>query len=316
MKKIFTILGISVMTSLAAQTTVLTENFNTNGVLSTLGWTTHSGTAGQMMVSGNAAQLVAGNGEDVNKEFSTVYALPNGMTSKVVLTASINVLNSTGLSTNGDYFMSLGGTAGTTVTILPARVYVKAGTNGYLLGVLNTSGGTVTPTYATNEVAYGTASNITLTYTVTKDASGATTMQVAELSYAGTGLLTNSTGTGNASANIASVALRQAGSATSGTGNISIDDIVVTTFTPATLSVSDFNKTKSSFVKNTFIKNDEISFGSEVRDVKVYTLSGQLVKTSSVKANETLNVAELAKGNYIVTGTVNNQPVSQKILKD
>ncbi len=82
------------------------------------------------------------------------------------------------------------------------------------------------------------------------------------------------------------------------------------------LAVSDFNKTKSSFVKNTFIKNDEISFGSEVKNVKVYTLSGQLVKTSSVKANETLNVAELAKGNYIVTGTVNNQPVSQKILKD
>lgn len=82
------------------------------------------------------------------------------------------------------------------------------------------------------------------------------------------------------------------------------------------LAVSDFNKTKSSFVKNTFIKNDEISFGSEVKDVKVYTLSGQLVKTSSVKANEILNVAELAKGNYIVTGTVNNQPVSQKILKD
>jgi hypothetical protein len=35
-----------------------------------------------------------------------------------------------------------------------------------------------------------------------------------------------------------------------------------------------------------------------------------------VKNGATLNVAELQKGNYIVTGTVNNQPVSQKILKD
>ena len=43
---------------------------------------------------------------------------------------------------------------------------------------------------------------------------------------------------------------------------------------------------------------------------------GQLVKETSVKQNESVSVAELAKGNYIVTGTVNNRPVSQKVLKD
>lgn len=82
------------------------------------------------------------------------------------------------------------------------------------------------------------------------------------------------------------------------------------------LAVSDINNKKSNFVKNTFVKNDEIVFGADVKNIKVYTLSGQIVKTASIKANETLNVAELAKGNYIVTGTVNNQLVSQKILKD
>ena len=85
-----------------------------------------------------------------------------------------------------------------------------------------------------------------------------------------------------------------------------------------TLAVNDVYNTsvRSSFIKNTFVKNNEITFGADVKDLKVYTISGQLVKTSSVKANETLGVAELQKGNYIVTGTVNNQPVSQKILKD
>ncbi|MBW7675943.1 lamin tail domain-containing protein [Chryseobacterium chendengshani] len=85
-----------------------------------------------------------------------------------------------------------------------------------------------------------------------------------------------------------------------------------------TLAVNDVYNTsvRSNFIKNTLVKNNEIVFGSDVKDLKVYTLSGQLVKTTSVKANETLNVAELQKGNYIVTGTVNNQPVSQKILKD
>ncbi len=83
-----------------------------------------------------------------------------------------------------------------------------------------------------------------------------------------------------------------------------------------TLAVSDLSKTKGSFIKNTFVKNEEITFGAQVKDVKVYNMYGQVVKTASVKENESLNVAELQKGNYIVTGTVNNQPVSQKILKD
>lgn len=94
-----------------------------------------------------------------------------------------------------------------------------------------------------------------------------------------------------------------------------LDNIEIKTVA-GTLAVSDFNKSKSNFVKNTFVKNDEITFGADVKDVKVYTLTGQVVKTASVKDGSSLNVAELAKGNYIVTGTVNNQPVSQKILKD
>ncbi|WP_312088654.1 T9SS type A sorting domain-containing protein [Chryseobacterium sp.] len=88
------------------------------------------------------------------------------------------------------------------------------------------------------------------------------------------------------------------------------------TYNDSNLAVADFNKSKSNFVKNTFVKNDEVTFGEDAKDVKVYTLTGQLLKTTSVKANETVNVADLPKGSYLVTGTVNNQPVSQKILKD
>ncbi|NMR35632.1 T9SS type A sorting domain-containing protein [Chryseobacterium aquaticum] len=97
---------------------------------------------------------------------------------------------------------------------------------------------------------------------------------------------------------------------------IEIDNLVVTTTSPVVLAISDLNKTKSNFVKNTFVQDEEITFGSDVKDIKIYTLTGQVVKTASVKEGSSLNVAELVKGNYIVTGTVNNQPVSQKILKD
>ncbi|UZT99926.1 T9SS type A sorting domain-containing protein [Chryseobacterium fluminis] len=100
------------------------------------------------------------------------------------------------------------------------------------------------------------------------------------------------------------------------TGNkqVTIDDVSWTA--AGSLGVADVKNNKGNFVKNTFVTTEEISFGANVKDVKVYNMSGQVVKSASVKQNETLNVAELQKGNYIVTGTVNNELVSQKILKD
>ncbi|MGE8554880.1 MAG: T9SS type A sorting domain-containing protein [Chryseobacterium jejuense] len=97
-----------------------------------------------------------------------------------------------------------------------------------------------------------------------------------------------------------------------------LDNIVIKTVANGSLAVTEINKGKSiaNFVKNTFVKNNEITFGADVKDVKVFNMFGQIVKEASVKQNGTVNVAELTKGNYIVTGTVNNQAVSQKILKD
>ncbi|PWN70135.1 T9SS C-terminal target domain-containing protein [Chryseobacterium phosphatilyticum] len=95
-----------------------------------------------------------------------------------------------------------------------------------------------------------------------------------------------------------------------------LDNIVVKTVS-GTLGISDVkNAKKGNFVKNTFVTNSEITFGADVKDVKIFNMFGQLVKEASVRQNETVNIAELAKGNYIVTGTVNKQAVSQKILKD
>ncbi|AZB10063.1 T9SS C-terminal target domain-containing protein [Chryseobacterium sp. G0162] len=96
-----------------------------------------------------------------------------------------------------------------------------------------------------------------------------------------------------------------------------VDNVVIKTVANGSLGVSDLKNAKSAqFVKNTFVKNNEITFGADVKDVKVFNMFGQLVKETSVKQNGTVNVAELTKGNYIVTGTVNNQAISQKILKD
>jgi len=108
---------------------------------------------------------------------------------------------------------------------------------------------------------------------------------------------------------------------TNGDTNNNNVDFTITLPTPqssGTLAVNDLQNSmaKNRFVQNTFVKNEEITFGTDVKDVKIYNLFGQIVKTASVKEGTNLNIAELQKGNYIVTGTVNNQPVSQKILKD
>lgn len=110
-------------------------------------------------------------------------------------------------------------------------------------------------------------------------------------------------------------------SRTSGDTNNNNVDFTISLPTPqstsGTLAVNDLTDlSKKGFIKNSLVKNDEIIFAAEVKDIKVYTLSGQLVKSASVKNGVSLNVAELQKGNYIVTGLVDNQPVSQKILKD
>ncbi len=79
------------------------------------------------------------------------------------------------------------------------------------------------------------------------------------------------------------------------------------------LGVADINTVKGKFVKNTNVQ-EEIQFGSK-SDVKVYNMNGQVVKSASVSENKNLFVADLQPGMYIVTGSVNGQPVSQKILK-
>lgn len=84
----------------------------------------------------------------------------------------------------------------------------------------------------------------------------------------------------------------------------------------ATLGVSDVKNVKSSFIKNTLVKNNEIVFGEKVNRVQIYGMSGQLVKTIVSLKTNSINVADLPKGNYIITGIIENQSVSQKIMKD
>lgn len=79
------------------------------------------------------------------------------------------------------------------------------------------------------------------------------------------------------------------------------------------MAVADVIKAKTNMVKNT-IATDELIFGVSSK-ISVYNTSGQMVKAADVTENGRLDISALPKGNYVVTGLVNGQAVSQKIIK-
>ncbi|MFC4162376.1 carbohydrate binding domain-containing protein [Epilithonimonas zeae] len=103
------------------------------------------------------------------------------------------------------------------------------------------------------------------------------------------------------------VAIRAYGGTTS-----SFDDVMA--YEKGTMAVVDFSKDKYSLVKNTVV-GESIAF-AKTADIQIINAAGQVVKAAKVIEGSTLNVASLAKGVYIVTGSVNGEKVAQKVIKN
>lgn len=96
------------------------------------------------------------------------------------------------------------------------------------------------------------------------------------------------------------------------TGQFRLDDVKLVG-NNETMAVVDATKAKANLVKNTIVSN-ELIFGASAK-VSVYNTAGQIVKTADASENSRLDVSALPKGAYVVTGVVNGQAVSQKIIK-
>ncbi|MCU0439920.1 MAG: hypothetical protein MUC49_18705 [Raineya sp.] len=216
-----------------------TEQFNFSGALNANGWTSHSAstTFGQLTTStgslsyagmpasvGNRVTTVAGNAEDVNKATSTPF------TGFVCASLLINVTNTTGLTTTGDYFFSFGQTNGASVTVLPGRIYIR-GTSAttFQLGTVNQSGTGSTPSYITTgpkgTLNTGTTYLVVVRYNISTNTSSLWVDPVINGTEP-TADLINNTGA-NTATEVRSICIRQGGTATVGTGNVEIDEIRV-----------------------------------------------------------------------------------------
>jgi hypothetical protein len=334
MKKIYT-LSLSILT-ISLSLAQASDPFLGTGSLNANGWVTHSGaTPGQQTIAagsltysgitsqGNKTQIIAGNTEDVN------LASLAPLTGNAYYSALINLPNDTGLALNtdatGSYFLMMGTTAGATVTNFYGRIYIKAGTTAgtFNLGILNSpGGGTATPSYSSTDYAVGTTYFLVVKYDRTANAATLFVNPViGGTEGAATITATNATGTTvlGATTNLLSLAIRQAGNATAGTGNIDIDEVRMgDSWAYVTSGVLRNNQSSISGLRvypnpvsngTLFI---ETSANAE-KTVTVFDVLGKQVLNIST-SNNTINVASLHTGVYIVNITEEGKTASRKLV--
>ena len=305
------------------------ESFNFTGAANANGWATQSGTAGELMAittpsttgnslsysglqasAGNRINLTSTGTEDINKVF-----VPTGTTA--YMSFLLNVQNTTGLTAAGNYFTGFGGTSGAVVSIYFPRIYVKLGTTPgtFQVGILNTSGGVITPSFVSTE--YPTGTTLFIVAKTNSTAVGGvinSSLWVNPIPGAAepAALVTNSAGTSPWPANgVQSVILRQA----AGTGNLEIDEIRAgvtwASVTPGTAASCVTYNTMTATACNTYSLNNQ-----------TFTTSGTYVQTlananaagcdSIINLNLTINNANSSTLNITNCGpyTLNNQTYS------
>ncbi|MCF8444888.1 MAG: putative metal-binding motif-containing protein, partial [Crocinitomicaceae bacterium] len=223
----------------------IVETFSYTGALNANGWTTHSGAIpGQIQTIntasecgnslyytgleaslGNRTTLVAGNTEDINKSIT-------GISGTGYFSFLLNVPSTTGLHVNtgaGDYFIGFGGAAGSPMTSLASRVFVRAGAtaNTFVLGLTNNSGTGTNTTWNPSEYPCGTSVLVVIKLnTLTSPISASMWINPTPGTIEPAANTLNSSGATTLAA-LASIYIRQGGSAVSGTGNLQLDEIRV-----------------------------------------------------------------------------------------
>lgn len=328
MKKLYT-LSFAIISSLGLAQ--VSTSFPGTGSLNANGWSTHSGatpgqltlSAGSLTYSGltssnNKVALVAGNTEDVN------IASSSNLTGLIYYSAVLNVPSVTGLHPNtavGDYFLATAATAGATgVTAFSSRIYVRTGATAdtFNLGILNNSGGTAAPSFATTDYPVNTPVFVVVKYDFASN-TASLFINPAISSAEGTPNATNNTGTTLAPAQIASMVIRQGGNATTGTGNVEIDELRLNTtwadVTSPALKVNSNTIAGLSVFPNP-VKNGVFYINTDAnaeRTVTVFDVLGKQVLNVTT-SESAINVNNLTSGVYMVQISEEGNTATKKLV--
>lgn len=293
--------------------------------LTAAGWTNISGTAGQMVTiagslnyagmtsQGNKTQTVAGNSEDVKLTPATA------LTGLAYYSALISLPNTDGLALNtdaiGNYFLMFSTASG-----FNGRIYVRAGTTAgtFNLAILNGPGGTASPTWIATDYASATTYFVVVKF----DSATNTASLWVNPAIGGTETTptqTNATGTTVAPTQIPSIVIREAGTATSGTGNIEIDEVRFgSTWAYVT---SDILRTNQNAIAGLRVYPNPVTNGTlfietsanAEKTIAIYDVLGKKVLSTSTSDNA-VNVGSLNTGVYIVQITEEGKTSSRKLV--
>jgi Secretion system C-terminal sorting domain len=304
------------------------DAFVGTGSLNANGWISHSGsTPGQVSIvpgsltyagltsAGNKTQTISGNTEDVSLTSAAT------LTSVGYYSAVMNVLNTTGLMANtaiGDYPLmfgsnSIGGSP--TFSVFAGRLFVRTGSvaNTFNIGILNISGGTVTPSYSATDFPVGTSLFVVVKYTPSTNTANLW-INPAIGSAEGASTLTNATGTTLAPTQLERLAIRQA----TNTGNIEIDEVRIgSTWAYVTGSVLSIQQNSISGLKVypnpakdvLYISSDN----NTTKQVEVYDVLGKVVLNTKA-TNAPINIASLNRGVYVVKVTEEGKTATRKLV--
>ena len=311
------------------------DSFTGTGDLSANGWTTASGTSGQIKIlttasdagnslsftglpasAGNRIALVAGESEDVKK------ALPQAIsTGAAYFSALIKVDNTTGLEvngSNGDYFLSLSQLFNGTAYY--ARLNIKQGAtpNTFNLGILNAGGGTADPAFVATDLPVNTTVFAVVKYELATNTATLWVNPTPGGSEAGG--TTNATGTEPAATTIEAFLIRQGGNvANGGTGNLQIDELRTGTayasVTGGTASVKESAIAGLKVFPNP-LKGNVLNITSDAnatKTVAIFDVLGKQVVNTTTSATA-INVSNLTSGVYIVKITEEGKTATKKLV--
>jgi hypothetical protein len=330
MKKLLTLVVLLMTTISFGQTYI---PFNGTGTLTSNGWTTHSGTPGQLSIitsssdngsslsypglatsTGNRTSMIAGNTEDVN------FPLTTPLSGVVYYSVLIKVLDATQLdpntSTTGSYGLSLTSVASATTTAFQGRIYTRQGaTSGFQVGILNNSGGTATPTF-TSDLLVGSTHLLVVKYELSTNTASLFVNPVPGNTEP-TATVTNSTGTTAAPTTITGFVIRQGGTATAGSGNVEIDEIRVSnTFlsvTPTGSLSTNQNQISGLQVYPNPTKNilNITTDLDSTKNIEIYDMVGKKVLVENTQSQ--LDVSSLVTGMYIVKITEDGKTSTKRL---
>jgi len=318
MKKIYTL--VTILAASFAANAQTSDSFNYTGALTNNGWSHHSGnttgevitTAGSLTYAGitSTGDKVLLNSDVLYEDINKASTAP--ITTTGYLSAIINVVDGTDLGT-GDYFIGFGKTTGTSLTDMYGRVYIKKGVtpDTFNLGLLNSTGGSSTPSYDTTDLPFGTPVFIVAKYDITSKEASLwinPTVNTAE----STATHTNTTGT-NSTTEILSVFLRNGGS----TGKIEVDEIILDDNWAAVNYMSASNKENNIEGLNIFPNpaNDVLNITSNSaadKNVQLFDLTGK--KVLDITTVSTVNVSTLKAGIYVAKITEAGKTATRKVV--